>query len=209
VQAGHRRYWVYAMLFTLGVINFIDRINMSVAAKPIAADFHLSPVALGYLFSSFYWMYVICLVPGGVVADRLGGRKIAAAAITLWSVMQMLTGLVSSYATMLAVRIGLGIGEAPTNAAVSRTLRDWSPFSERGLGMSIFTSGSYAGPAVGATLAGALITAVGWRVGRKRHRGWIRPSDRRSSRNVKSRSIRRQASTQVFGACCVRVRCGA
>ncbi len=78
-------------------------------------------------------------------------------------VMQMLTGMVSTYVTMLVVRIFLGIGEAPTNAAVSRTLRDWSPFSERGLGMSIFTAGSYAGPAVGATLAGALVAEVGWR----------------------------------------------
>ena len=45
-----------------------------------AAELGLSPIALGYLFSSFYWMYVVCLVPGGVLADRLGGRKIAALA---------------------------------------------------------------------------------------------------------------------------------
>jgi MFS family permease len=61
-----------------------------------------------------------------VVADRLGGRRIAAAAIGLWSIMQMVTGLAGSYVSMLLMRIGLGIGigEAPTNAAVSRTLRD-------------------------------------------------------------------------------------
>src|ERR1700744_2925727 len=153
MRVGRRRYWLYAMLFSLGVKNFIDRINMSVAAKPVAAELGLSPIALGYLFSSFYWMYVVCLVPGGVVADRLGARKIAAAAIGLWSIMQMLTGVAGSYLSMLLMRIGLGIGEAPTNSAVSRTLRDWAPFSERGLGMSIFTAGSYAGPAVGATLA--------------------------------------------------------
>ncbi len=164
MKVSHRRYWVYAMLFSLGVINFIDRITMSVASKPIATELGLSPIALGYLFSSFYWMYVLCLVPGGVLADRLGGRKIAALAIGVWSVMQMLTGLAGSYVTMLLVRIGLGIGEAPTNGAASRTLRDWAPFSERGLSMSIFTSGSYAGPAFGAALSGMLVAAVGWRM---------------------------------------------
>ena len=164
MPTSHRRYWVYAMLFSLGVINFIDRITMSVAAKPIAGELGLSPIELGYLFSSFYWMYVIGLVPGGVLADRLGGRKIAALAIGVWSVMQMLTGLVGSYLTMLLVRIGLGIGEAPTNGAASRTLRDWAPFSERGVGMSAFTSGSYAGPAFGAALSGLLVTTVGWRL---------------------------------------------
>lgn len=159
-----RRYWVYAMLFTLAIINFIDRINMSVAAKPVASELGLSPVQLGYLFSSFYWMYVVCLVPGGALADRLGGRRIAALAIGVWSVMQMLTGLANSYLAMLLVRIGLGVGEAPTNGAVSRTLRDWAPFSERGLSMSTFTAGSYAGPVFGATLSGMLIAAVGWRL---------------------------------------------
>jgi MFS family permease len=164
MKVSHRRYWVYAMLFSLGVINFIGRITMSIASKPIAAELGLSPIALGYLFSSFYWMYVVCLVPGGVLADRLGGRKIAALAIGVWSVMQMLTGLAGSYVTILLVRIGLGIGEAPTNGAVSRTLRDWAPFSERGLSMSIFTAGSYAGPAFGAALSGMLVAAVGWRM---------------------------------------------
>jgi MFS family permease len=161
---GRRRYWLYAMLFALGIINFIDRINMSVAAKPVALAFGLTPVQLGYLFSSFFWMYVIGLIPGGVAADRLGVRRMAALAIGVWSVMQMLTGLATGFISLLLVRIGLGIGESPTNGTASRTVREWAPVSERGLAMSIMTAGSYAGPAFGASLSAGLIAAVGWRL---------------------------------------------
>jgi MFS family permease len=161
---GKRRYWLYLMLFSLGIINFIDRITMSVAAKPVAIDFGLTPVQLGYLFSSFFWMYVIGLIPGGIAADRLGSRRIVALAIGVWSVMQMVTGFVTGFVSLLIARIGLGIGESPTNGAASRTVREWAPYSERGLAMSIFTGGSYAGPAFGAALSGLLVASVGWRL---------------------------------------------
>jgi hypothetical protein len=38
---------------------------MSVAGKPIAHEFGLSAIALGYLFSSFLWAYVLMMLPAG------------------------------------------------------------------------------------------------------------------------------------------------
>ena len=67
-----RRGWISVFLFTLALINYTDRVALSVAAKPIAAEFGLSPVAMGYLFSSFLWTYLVCLLPVGILVDRLG-----------------------------------------------------------------------------------------------------------------------------------------
>src|ERR1700736_5293538 len=61
----HRRFWIYFLLFLFNVICYLDRINMSVAGRSIAGEFGLSPVALGYLFSSFLWAYVLMMLPGG------------------------------------------------------------------------------------------------------------------------------------------------
>jgi hypothetical protein len=58
-----RRYWVYAGLFTLISINYMDRIALSVAAKPLSEEFGLSPIQLGYLLSSFLWTYVTIMIP--------------------------------------------------------------------------------------------------------------------------------------------------
>jgi sugar phosphate permease len=60
-----RRFWIYFLLFLFNVIAYTDRVNISVASKPIADELHLSPVALGYLFSSFLWAYVLMMLPAG------------------------------------------------------------------------------------------------------------------------------------------------
>ena len=60
-----RRFWVYFLLFLFNVIAYTDRVNISVAGKPIADELGLSPIALGYLFSSFLWAYVLMMLPGG------------------------------------------------------------------------------------------------------------------------------------------------
>src|SRR5215472_14058185 len=72
MRTTHRRYWVFFLLFLLSGIAYVDRVNMSVAGKPIAHEFGLSPIALGYLFSSFLWAYVLMMLPGGRLIDRWG-----------------------------------------------------------------------------------------------------------------------------------------
>jgi MFS family permease len=67
-----RRFWVFFLLFLFNLIAYVDRVNMSVAGKSIAQEFGLSPVALGYLFSSFVWAYVVMMLPGGRLIDRWG-----------------------------------------------------------------------------------------------------------------------------------------
>src|SRR5271168_3057862 len=113
MRTTHRRYRVFFLLFLFSGIAYVDRVNMSVAGKPIAHEFGLSPVALGYLFSSFLWAYVLMMPPGGQLIDRWGAHVVASVATAIWSAAQMATGLVGSFATMLVVRLGLGVGEAP------------------------------------------------------------------------------------------------
>ena len=72
MKTSHRRYSVYLLLFLFNAIAYLDRVNMSVAGKPIAYEFELSPIALGYLFSSFLWAYVLMMLPGGRLIDRWG-----------------------------------------------------------------------------------------------------------------------------------------
>src|ERR1700748_3109964 len=80
MRTTRRRYWVFFLLFLFNLIAYVDRVNMSVAGKPIAQEFGLSPVALGYLFSSFLWAYVLMMLPGGRLIDRWGSHVVAAGA---------------------------------------------------------------------------------------------------------------------------------
>src|ERR1700733_4227147 len=113
MKVARRRYWVYLLLFVFSAIAYVDRVNMSVAGKPIAQELGLSPVALGYLFSSFLWAYVLMMLPGGRLIDRWGSHVVAGVATAVWSLAQMATGAAIGIMTMLLVRLGLGVGEAP------------------------------------------------------------------------------------------------
>jgi MFS family permease len=161
---GYRRGWVALLIFAVVIINYMDRVALSVAAKPIASEFGLSPVAMGYLFSSFLWSYVVCLIPIGLVVDRLGSKTIMGAGLAVWSLATAFTGLAWSYPSILISRLFMGAGEASSYPAGARVIRDWIPEGERGQITTLFNSGSVAGPAFGALLVAWLVSMFDWRV---------------------------------------------
>jgi len=162
--AGKRRYWIYLLLFLLAAINTADRSALSVAARPIADEFGISTVQMGYLFSSVLWAYLFCLIPAGMLADRLGTRAVNAGGIILWSAATALTGGAWSFTSVLASRVVMGVGEATTWPAAGRVIREWAPAGERGFAAAVFNTGSYAGPALGALLIAWLMSVAGWRM---------------------------------------------
>jgi len=157
-----KRAWIALMLFSLAMINYIDRVTLSFAAAPISKEFELSPVALGYLFSSFLWTYTVFLIPMGILVDRFGAKQIAGYGIGIWSAATALTGMAWSFPSLLASRLLMGAGEATSNPAGARVVREWIPASERGITNAVFNSGSYAGPALCALVAGPMIASFGW-----------------------------------------------
>jgi MFS family permease len=163
MRTTHRRYWVFFLLFLFSGIAYLDRVNMSVAGKPIAHEFGLSPIALGYLFSSFLWAYVLMMLPGGRLIDRWGPHLVASVATAVWSTAQMATGMVGSFAAMLLVRLGLGVGEAPFAPISYSSVRLWSPYTERGTAIAAISCGSTLGLALGAPAVAWLIERLSWR----------------------------------------------
>jgi MFS family permease len=163
MQISRRRFWIYFLLFVFSGVAYIDRVNMSVAAKPIAGELGLSPIALGYLFSSFLWAYVLMMLPGGRLIDKWGAHAVAGVATVVWSVSQMATGAAVGVMTMLLTRLGLGIGEAPFAPVVYRSVRDWAPYTERGTATAVIGAGGSLGPALGAPLVAWLIQVLSWR----------------------------------------------
>jgi ACS family glucarate transporter-like MFS transporter len=160
---GAARYVIFAGLFLMMTINYVDRINLSVAGSSIVAAYELSPIELGYLFSAYSWTYAASLIPIGLMIDRWGTRLMVGAAMVVWSVGGVLTGAVASYPALIASRLVLGAGEAAGFPAGSRVIREWAPRSERGLAIGVINAGAYFGPAFGAVFVGWLISVSDWR----------------------------------------------
>ena len=120
----NRRVWIYVFLFLLAAINYLDRVALSVSGPTIQHELGINQVQLGYMFSSFLWLYVIALVPMGMLVDRFGSRAVNAGGMAVWSAATVVTGLVASLPALIATRVVMGVGEATSYPAASRVIRE-------------------------------------------------------------------------------------
>jgi MFS family permease len=158
-----RRGFVYALTLALVTINYMDRSALGIVAQSIRGEFGLSPVEMGYLFSSFLWTYTIFLLPVGIMLDRASPRSINSVGILLWSLAMAATAGVWSFGTLLLTRLVMGAGEATSIPSCGRIVREWMPAQERGIANVFWSAGSFVGPALGAVVVAAITGAWGWR----------------------------------------------
>ncbi|MBY3002051.1 MFS transporter [Rhizobium leguminosarum] len=158
-----RRVWIAVLIFTAVIINYIDRIALSIASKSIAAEYGFTPVEMGYLFSGFLWTYVVCLIPVGLLVEKVGAKRVISGGIALWSAATALTAATAGFASIFAARLVMGASEASSYPASGRVIREWFPEKERGLVTTLLNGGSSAGPAVGAIVTAGLVEYAGWR----------------------------------------------
>ena len=153
-----------AMLVLAGVINYIDRATLAVANLLIRQDLGLSIADMGYLLSAFLWAYAFSQLPTGAMVDKLGPRLLLTCGLALWSLAQLLGGLVQSFGQFFGARVLLGVGEAPQFPTGARVVRDWFNPRDRGLATGIFNCASSLGTAIAVPLLTFLMLSFGWRV---------------------------------------------
>ena len=81
-------YLALGLVLAAGLVNYVDRVTLSVAGPTIAGELHLRPGQMGLLFSAFLWTYGLAQAPVGAIIDRIGPRPLLAGALTLWSAAQ-------------------------------------------------------------------------------------------------------------------------
>jgi MFS transporter, ACS family, D-galactonate transporter len=160
------RRWTIGVLLGMGVlVNYIDRINLSVAAPQLQQEFNLSPEELGLLFSAFFWSYSLLQVPGGMVLDRFGVKRVGRWGAFLWSVASTITALAAGFAGIFAARVLLGVAEAPAFPASQKATGYWFPTTERSRSTAIFDSAAKFSNVIGVPLVAFAIFNLGWRWG--------------------------------------------
>lgn len=152
------------MLLGIGVIiNFFDRVNLSVAITPLRSEFGLSTIAVGYLLSAYSWTYILLQLPSGPVLDRYGVKPVMRLSAFLWSVASFATGLARGFMAMVSARLLLGVAEAPTFPGNAKAIGVWFPRSERGLATAIFDASAKFASAIGVPLVAVVVHYWGWR----------------------------------------------
>lgn len=157
------RYTVMSILVTAFLVSSMDKIAISVALPYIAKDMHLSPVEMGSVMSAFFLSYSISQIPGGLLADKLGVRKVATVAMIWWSTFTGLTGATTSIMQLVSSRFLFGLGEGLFPACAFKTIATWFPKRERATANSVMFAANFLGTAIAPLLVVVIISLWSWR----------------------------------------------
>lgn len=155
--------WALSLLVIGGVVNYVDRATLAVANTFIQHDLGISVSEMGVLLSAFLWAYAFSQLPVGGLIDRLGPRLLLGLGMFLWSLAQVLGGVIGSFHQFIGARVLLGIGEAPQFPSGARVVRDWFNIRSRGTATGIFNCSSSLGSFIAVPLLTFLMLTFNWR----------------------------------------------
>ena len=159
-----RRRWGIALLLGFGVlVNYFDRVNLSVSQDALNASFGISTVTFGWLLSAYNWSYAALQLPSGLLLDRFGVKLVGRVGTILWSIASFAAAVSTGVGGFFAARLLLGIGEAPTFPGNAKAIGYWFPEKERSLATAMFDAAAKLASAIGVPLIGILLLRFGWR----------------------------------------------
>ncbi len=156
------RWWIVGLVFLATLINYIDRLTISVLAPVITKDLNLTNTQFGGIVTWFLLAYTISQGLSGKLYDRIGTRLGFVVSITLWSVAAVAHAFARGIGSLSLFRFILGLGEAGNWPGAAKTVAEWFPIRQRALGMAIFNSGAAIGSIVAPPLIVWLQLKYGW-----------------------------------------------
>jgi len=165
LAGGRQAATATTLVFLLGAavfLNYVDRGAIGIAAPLMKSELGLSEEAYGLVFSAFFWIYAPVQLFAGWLCDRFSVYKLMAAGILLWAGSTVLMGFAGGFASLLVLRIMLGVGESISFPGSSKIIARHVPPERRGMANAAVAAGIALGPAAG-TLAGGMILGIwGW-----------------------------------------------
>ncbi|WP_243789611.1 MFS transporter [Saccharopolyspora gloriosae] len=153
-----------ALLFAAWTVDYIDRLIINVALPSIGETFGLDHGERGLVVSAFFLTYALMQIPGGLLADRYGGVRMASLALLLWSVFTGLTAFAWSFTALLAVRLCFGAAQGLFPGASVSALSARSIPDQRLTANGWMQSSNAVGALLAAVVGSALLSFWDWRI---------------------------------------------
>jgi MFS transporter, ACS family, glucarate transporter len=162
-NAVQSRGILLALLVSLSIITFIDRLCIAVAGPRIQAELGLSPEQWGWVLGAFILAYGLFEIPTGVLGDRFGRRGVLTRIVLWWSAFTALTGTASSLVPLIVIRFLFGAGEAGAYPNMAGVVGRSFPPGRRAVAQGFIWGASRAGGALSPLLVVPIQSAYGWR----------------------------------------------
>lgn len=157
------RFRVVAILFALVVVMYLDRLCIAVAGPRMQHDLGIKPSQWGWVIGAFTLSYALFELPSGILADRVGPRKVLTRIVLWWSGFTALTGAVTSVRTLLLVRFLFGAGEAGAFPNCASAIARWIPVTERARATSVFWTATAVGGGITPLIVVSIQKNYSWR----------------------------------------------
>jgi MFS family permease len=154
---------VLGLLCVMYFITYLDRVNVSSAAAGFSKDFGFNRTEIGLVFSAFAYPYLVIQIIGGWITDRFGARRTLIVCGIIWAGATVLTGLAAGFASLIAARILLGLGEGATFPAATAAMARWVPRSRRGYAQGLTHAAARIGNAAAPAAIVFVMARFGWR----------------------------------------------
>jgi len=154
---------VLILLCLMYFIEYIDRVNLSVAGPLIKREMGLSNIGLGLAFSAFGYCYAATQLLGGYLGDRIGARLALTILGLVWAFGTVTTGLAGGLLMLIGARFLVGLGEAGTLPCAARVITGWVAAERRGAAQGFAHAAARLGASVTPLLMVMLMSWQGWR----------------------------------------------
>ncbi|URQ59647.1 MFS transporter [Pantoea alhagi] len=157
------RWTIVLLLFLVYMINYLDRVALSLTVPMIEKDLMLNAEQFGMIFGSFFFGYALFNFIGGLATDKYGPTLVLGIAVGMWSLFCGLTAIATGFWSMLILRVLFGMAEGPICASANKAINGWFPKKQAATAMGFLSAGSPLGGAVAGPIIGYLALAFGWR----------------------------------------------
>lgn len=121
------RWTIVLLLFLVYMINYLDRVALSLTVPMIEKDLMLNAEEFGLIFGSFFFGYAIFNFVGGLATDKFGPTITLGVAVGMWSLFCGFTALATGFWSMLILRVLFGMAEGPICASANKAINGWFP----------------------------------------------------------------------------------
>lgn len=159
---------------TLAIITYVDRVCISQAAPAMQEELGLTKIQMGYAFAAFGWAYALFEIPGGLLGDRIGPRKVLMRVVSMWSIFTIATGWAWNLGSLVVSRFFFGMGEAGCFPNITKAFTNWFPISERVKAQGVLWLSARWGGAFTPLLVGWMLASGGdGKAGLGLHYKWV------------------------------------
>ena len=161
-RLGRRSWWLLALLFGIGLLNYLDRQTLSILKATLKLEFSLTDTHYSWLVGAFMTPYIVFYVVSGRLVDRFGTRASLSVFAAAWSLANILSGLAQNFGQLAGARALLGAAEPGAFPAIQRVMMTWFPKERRAFAWSLLSPCTTVGAIMAPPLVASLTSWWNW-----------------------------------------------